>query len=52
MLKRTSKGKVYYYCSNYYRNKPCKNNKAINENELIEIINEKFNLTNITGLEL
>ena len=23
-----------------------------NENELIEIVNEKFNLTNITGLEL
>ena len=52
MVKRTSKEKVYYYWSNYYRNKPCKNNKAINENELIEIINEKFNLTNITGLEL
>ena len=52
MVKRTSKGKVYYYCSNYYRNKTCENNKSISENGLIEIINEKFNLINITRLEL
>ncbi len=52
MIKRTSKGKVYYYCSNYYRNKTCENNKSISENRLIEIINEKLNLTNITRLEL
>ncbi len=38
-------GKVYYYCFNYYRNKTC-------ENGLIEITNEKLNLTNITRLEL
>jgi site-specific DNA recombinase len=52
MIKRTSKGKVYYYCSNYYRNKTCENNKSISENGLIEIINEKLNLINITRLEL
>lgn len=38
--------------SNYYRNKTCENNKSISENGLIEIINEKLNLTNITRLEL
>ena len=47
MVKRTSKGKLYYYCSNYYRNKTCENNKSISENGLIEIINEKLNLTNM-----
>lgn len=52
MVKRTIKGKVYYYCSNYYRNKTCENNKSISENGLIEIINEKLNLINITRLEL
>ena len=52
MIKRTSKGKVYYYCSNYYRNKTCENNESISENKLIEIINEKLNLSNITRLEL
>lgn len=52
MVKRTSKGKVYYYCSNYYRNKTCENNKSISENGLIEIINEKLNLINIIRLEL
>ena len=38
--------------SNYYRNKNCENNKSISENGIIEIINEKLNLTNITRLEL
>ena len=38
--------------SNYYRKKTCGNNKSISENGLIEIINEKLNLTNITRLEL
>ena len=52
MIKRTSKERVYYYCSNYYRNKTCENNKSVSENGLIEIINEKLNLTNITRLEL
>ena len=45
MIKWTSKERVYYYYSNYYRNKTC-------ENKLIEIINEKLNLSNITRLEL
>ena len=52
MIKRKSKDKVYYYCSNYYRNKTCENNKSISENALIEIIKEKLNLTSITRLEL
>lgn len=38
--------------SNYYRNKTCENNKSISENRLIEIINGKLDLTNITRLEL
>ena len=33
MVKRTSKERVYYYCSNYYRNKTCENNESISENE-------------------
>lgn len=52
MIRQTSKEKVYYYCSNYYRNKTCENNESISENKLIEIINEKLNLSNITRLEL
>ena len=52
MLKLTSRERVYYYCSNYYRNKTCENNESISENKLIEIINEKLNLSNITRLEL
>ena len=50
--KTNFKRKVYYYCSNYYRNKTCENNESISENKLIEIINEKLNLINITRLEL
>ena len=52
MIKRTSEERFYYYYSNYYRNKTCENNKFISENKLIEIINEKLNLSNITKLEL
>ena len=52
VIKQTSKGKFYYYCSNYYRNKTYENNKSISKNMLIEIIIEKLNLTNITRLEL
>ncbi len=52
MIKRKSKDKVYFYCSNYYRNKTCENNKSISENRLIEIIKEKLNLTDNTRLEL
>ena len=50
--KTNFKRKVYYYCSNYYRNKTCENNESISENKLIEIINKKLNLSNITRLEL
>ena len=52
MIKRKSKDKVYFYCSNYSRNKTCENNKSISENRLIEIIKEKLNLTDNTRLEL
>ena len=52
MIKQTSKERVYHYCSNYYRNKTCENDESISEHKLIEIINEKLNLTNITRLEL
>ena len=52
MIKRKSKDKIYYYCSNYYRNKICENNKSISEKGLIEIIKKKLNLTDITRLEL
>ena len=52
MIKRNSKERIYYYCSNYYRNKTCENNESISENKLIEIINEKLNLSNITRLGL
>ena len=52
MIKRKSKDKVYFYCSTYYRNKTCENNKSISENRQIEIIKEKLNLTDNTRLEL
>lgn len=52
MIKRKLKDKVYFYCSNYYRNKTCENNKSISENRQIEIIKEKLNLTDNTRLEL
>ena len=52
MIKRKSKDKIYYYCSNYNSNKTCENNKSISESQLIEIINERLNLTDITRLEL
>ena len=52
MIKQTSKEKVYYYCSNYYRNKTCENINLLVKNKLIEIINGKLNLSNITRLEL
>ena len=52
MIKRKSKDKIYYYCSNHYRNKICENNKSISEKGLIEIIKKKLNLTDITRLEL
>lgn len=38
MLKRTSKGKIYYYCSNYYIKKFCDNNKSIFKSKLEEML--------------
>lgn len=52
MIKRTSKGKVYYYCSNYYRKKNCKNNKSTSKNILEEIIKKELNITEITRLNI
>ena len=52
MLKRSSKGKVYYYCSNYYRKKSCENNKSVSRSILDELIKKELNITDITRLEL
>ncbi|MCI7702149.1 MAG: zinc ribbon domain-containing protein, partial [Tenericutes bacterium] len=47
-LKRSSKGKVYYYCSNYYRTKNCENNKSISKSILEEYIKKELNITEVT----
>ena len=52
MVKRSSKGKVYYYCSNYYRKKSCENNKSVSRSILDELIKKELNITDITRLEL
>ena len=52
MIKRTSKGKVYYYCSNYYRTKNCENNKSISKSTLEEFIKKELNITEITRLNI
>ena len=52
MIKRTSKGKVYYYCSNYYRTKNCENNKSISKSILEEYIKKELNITEITRLNI
>lgn len=52
MVKRSSKGKVYYYCSNYYRKKSCETNKSISRSILDELIKKELNITDITRLEL
>ena len=52
MIKRTSKGKVYYYCSNYYRTKKCENNKSISKSTVEEFIKKELNLTEITRLNI
>lgn len=51
MIKRTSKGKVYYY-SNYYRKKDCENNKSISKSILEEFIKKELNITDITRLNI
>ena len=43
MIKRTSEGKVYYYCSNYYRKKKCENNKSISKSTVEEFIKKELN---------
>ena len=52
MLKRSSKGKVYYYCSNYYRTKNCENNKSISKSILEEYIKKELNITEVTRLNI
>lgn len=52
MIKRTSKGKTYYYCSNYYRTKNCENNKSISKSILEEFIKKELNITEITRLNI
>ncbi len=52
MIKRTSKGKVYYYCSNYYRTKKCENNKSISKSTVEDFIKKELNITEITRLNI
>lgn len=52
MIKRTSKGKVYYYCSNYYRTKRCENNKSVSKSIVEEFIKKELNITEITRLNI
>ena len=52
MIKRTSKGKVYYYCSNYYRKKNCENNKSTSKSIVEEFIKKELNITEITRLNV
>ena len=52
MVKRSSKGKVYYYCSNYYRKKNCENNRSISRSILDELIKKEIKITDITRLNI
>ncbi len=52
MIKRTSKGKVYYYCSNYYRKKNCENNKSTSKSIVEKFIKKELNITEITRLNI
>ena len=52
MMKRTGKGKVYYYCSNYYRKKNCENNKSTSKSIVEEFIKKELNITKITRLNI
>ena len=52
MIKRASKGKIYYYCSNYYRTKNCENNKSISKSILDEFIKKELNITEITRFNI
>ena len=46
MIRRTGKGKVYYYCSNYYRKKNCENKKSTSKNIVEEFIKKELNINN------
>lgn len=50
MVKRSSKGNIYYYCSNYYRKKNCENNRSISRSILDELIKKELKITDITRL--
>ena len=52
MIKRTSKGKVYYYCSNYYRTKNCENNKSTSKSIVEEFIKKELHINEITRLNI
>ena len=52
MIKRTSKGKVYYYCSNYYRKKNCENNKSTPKSIVEKFIKKELNINEITRLNI
>ncbi len=52
MVKRSSKEKVYYYCSNYYRKKNCENNRSISRSILDELIKKELKITDITRLNI
>lgn len=52
MVKRTSKVKVYYYCSHYYRKKNCENNKSISNIILDEFIKKELKITDISRLNI
>lgn len=52
MIKRTSKGKAYYYCSNYYRTRNCENNKSTSKSIIDEFIKKELNVTEITRLNI
>ena len=52
MLKRSSKGKVYYYFSNYYRTKNCENNKSTSKSIIDEFLKKELNVTEITRLNI
>ena len=52
MIKRTGKGKVYYYCSNYYRKKNCENKKSTSKSIVEEFIKKELNINEITRLNI
>lgn len=52
MVKRSSKEKVYYYCSNYYRKKNCENNRSMSRSILDELIKKELKIIDITRLNI